>query len=637
MASKKQPDALIGKHVRVRADLRSVLNDKPHAFGGLVGQVLTRNEAGSYQVAFGEYMQVLQMEDFTVEEAGAPSAFVDVAPQLAINSLTNPRRRKGLDIDSLNALAASIKAQGLGQAILVRPLPASRLEDTAGMDPRPIYEVIAGERRWRACQIAGLGTMPMLVRDMTDAAVLEMQLVENVEREDLDDMEEAEGFERLRRDLGYTVEQIAQRIAHGKGESYVYKALRLCELTPQSREAMYEGANGAPAILGRSTGLLVARYKPEQQQEVIEFIASQAGADGEPMPFRQIAPKVFKRFNLALASAPFDIKADALVAECPACTSCPKRSGAQADIFGDGGADDSCTDPVCFDGKREAHIVLVRKKAQKDGFKVIDGDEARSAKPSPFTKVISGYVRLTDVAETEKGNDGVERDVTFEDKLRSLGKKAPKPRIFIDPHTGAAVQVITADLAEKLVPPAEEPPKKAGKKAKPAAYAYDPDGQHDGDEEEDALSDWRIERAVTVRIFDAIRTRERTLDDAKLLLKAIFRLAEAGEEGTLPRLEAYLGWQSDLDGREGPEALGIISAKVDAMLPEQIGQALVMAAVEATINDFDLTRAQHLELARAYGIDVLAVRDKVAEDLEKQKADPLAGEEPGESQEGAAA
>ena len=170
---------------------------------------------------------------------------------------------------------------------LVRLLPASRLEETSGMDPRPAYEVIAGERRWRAAQLAELSTMPMVVRHMSDQAVLEMQLVENIEREDLDPMEEAEGFQLLREKLGYTVEQIADKMGKGRGPSYVRKRMKLLDLTPESREAMYDGT------LQLSTGLLVARYPAEKQAAAIKHIAGMATRlpDGTlvPAPFRDVS------------------------------------------------------------------------------------------------------------------------------------------------------------------------------------------------------------------------------------------------------------------------------------------------------------------------------------------------------------
>jgi ParB/RepB/Spo0J family partition protein len=284
----------------------------------------------------------------------APSQFIEADPYLVAFSPTNPRKRRGLDIDSLNALASSIKAQGLVQPILVRTLPGHRTEETfrdrEDGRPLPTYELVCGERRTRAARLAGLDAIPMIVRDLDDDAALELQLVENIEREDLDPIEEAEGFELLRTKLGYSVEQIAERIAKGKGASYVRKTMKLLALTAESRDAMSDGH------LGRSTALLVAGYPAAQQAEVVEYIKAQA-ANGEPAPYRTVAPRVFTRFNLDLEKAVWKLDDADLVPAAGACSTCPKRVGANADLFAEhGDLADSCQDAACFEGKRLAHI-----------------------------------------------------------------------------------------------------------------------------------------------------------------------------------------------------------------------------------------------------------------------------------------
>lgn len=618
--SKKKDDALIGQHVQVRDTLLTAAGDAPHHAAGKVGQVLSRGTGGNYQVDFEGQMWVLHMDDFTVVDRPASASAMDVvAPAMAVPSLTNPRRRKGLDMDSIAGLAANIKVHGLGQPILVRPLPAARLEETSHLDPRPAYEIIAGERRWRACQLAGLPTMHMFVRDMTDQAAYEMQLVENIDREDLDPMEEAEGFDQLRTKYGYSVEQIAERIGRGKGESYVYKTLKLCALTPESREAMHEGPKGEKPVLGRSTGLLVARYAPALQPEVVAFIASQA-KNGEPMPYREIAPLVYRRFNLVLLRAPFDHSDENLVPGCGSCDACPKRTGAQPDIFGDGEAEDSCTDPDCFEGKRQAHIAQVKARAQQDGFKVIDGDEALRAKASPHQHGLAGYVRLTDVAYTQKGNDNVEREVTFEDALRSQGKKAPKPQVFIDPHSGKAEKVITAELRDKLIPPDPQEPKGgAGVQARlPAAkhYGMTPNPEDGRPEAEQAIGNHHVERAVTLRIFDAIRNRSRTDAEVRVIAEALF----INDVEATSRAEEYLGWYADLEDLSGPDQAALLRERIAALPAADLAAAVVIGAVDIVLGTWLTTDAQAVALAQSFGVDVLAVRDKVAEDLDKPAA-----------------
>ena len=129
-----------------------------------------------------------------------------------------PRTR--MDEGALNELAASIKAQGLLQAILVRPIASHNGTDR--------YEIIAGERRFRAAQIAGLTEVPVLVKDVDDQAAAAMALIENIQREDLNPLEEAQGIHRLISDFNFTHEQAAGAV--GRSRSAVSNLLRLLNL-----------------------------------------------------------------------------------------------------------------------------------------------------------------------------------------------------------------------------------------------------------------------------------------------------------------------------------------------------------------------------------------------------------------------
>jgi ParB family chromosome partitioning protein len=127
---------------------------------------------------------------------------------------SQPRRR--FDEDALVALAASVGERGLLQPVLVRPLPGGA------------YELIAGERRWRAAQLAGLATLPAMVRPHDDAASLELALIENMAREDLNPLEEARACAALIEDLGLSKEEIGRRV--GRSRVAISNLLRLLEL-----------------------------------------------------------------------------------------------------------------------------------------------------------------------------------------------------------------------------------------------------------------------------------------------------------------------------------------------------------------------------------------------------------------------
>ena len=136
-----------------------------------------------------------------------------------------PRTR--MNAESLAELADSIRAQGLMQPILVRPLAPDR------------YEIIAGERRFRAAQMAGLSEVPVLVKTVPDEAALAMALIENIQREDLNPLEEAHGVQRLIREFGFTHEQAAQAI--GRSRSATSNLLRLLNLVAPVQEMLMGG------------------------------------------------------------------------------------------------------------------------------------------------------------------------------------------------------------------------------------------------------------------------------------------------------------------------------------------------------------------------------------------------------------
>jgi ParB family chromosome partitioning protein len=146
--------------------------------------------------------------------------------------------RKVFDENKLRELSESIKAQGLIQPVLVR-------KDGDG------YRLIAGERRWRAAQLAGLKDVPALIREASDAEAFELALVENLQRTDLNPIEEAEGYRRLIEEFSLTQEQVSQRV--GKERSSVANALRLLALPEEVKEMLADGSlnmGHARALLG---------------------------------------------------------------------------------------------------------------------------------------------------------------------------------------------------------------------------------------------------------------------------------------------------------------------------------------------------------------------------------------------------
>ncbi|MGN6371672.1 MAG: ParB/RepB/Spo0J family partition protein [Solirubrobacteraceae bacterium] len=145
--------------------------------------------------------------------------------ELIVPNPNQPRRH--FDQDALSALAGSLSERGVLQPVLVRPMPDGR------------YELVAGERRWRAAQVAGLDEIPALVRARDDAAALELALIENMAREDLNPIEEARACEALVDELGLTREQVAKRV--GRSRVALSNLLRLLDLPDETIELIEQG------------------------------------------------------------------------------------------------------------------------------------------------------------------------------------------------------------------------------------------------------------------------------------------------------------------------------------------------------------------------------------------------------------
>lgn len=163
------------------------------------------------------------MADIDVTPSNAGSAPLQNETMLPIEKVTaNPDQpRRDFDQDDLDDLAASVGSRGIIQPIIVRPSPSIDGE----------YQIVAGERRWRAAQQAKLHEIPVLIRQMNDQELLEVAIIENVQRADLNAVEEAQGYRALMDSFGHTQEQVSEAL--GKSRSYIANILRLLNLPEQ--------------------------------------------------------------------------------------------------------------------------------------------------------------------------------------------------------------------------------------------------------------------------------------------------------------------------------------------------------------------------------------------------------------------
>ncbi|MEZ5587090.1 MAG: ParB/RepB/Spo0J family partition protein [Sedimenticolaceae bacterium] len=166
----------------------------------------------------------VQQEESTAATVQGPTT--SLAVDLIQRGRYQPRRN--FDEDRLRELADSISAQGMVQPIVVRPVADNR------------YEIVAGERRWRAAQMAGLADVPVVVRDVDDQSAMAMALIENIQRDDLNPLEEATALHRLLNEFELTHQQVAQAV--GKSRTTVTNLIRLLELNSEVKDLLDRGA-----------------------------------------------------------------------------------------------------------------------------------------------------------------------------------------------------------------------------------------------------------------------------------------------------------------------------------------------------------------------------------------------------------
>lgn len=207
------------------------------------------------------------MADVELVPGVAPRAQQSLPVEQIIPNPDQPRRQ--FDPDALNELAASLRSRGVLQPLIVRPHPS---------EP-DLYQIVAGERRWRAAQIAQLHELPVLIRELDDTEVLEIALIENIQRADLNPIEEAASFRQLMDRFGHTQERLAEAL--DKSRSHISNLLRLLNLPDQVQGFVRDGkltAGHARALITAPDPIAMARKVIERNLSVreTEALARQA-------------------------------------------------------------------------------------------------------------------------------------------------------------------------------------------------------------------------------------------------------------------------------------------------------------------------------------------------------------------------
>ena len=285
------------------------------------------------------------------------SEYLDLPLSSLRESPTNPR--KHFDPAKLAELTKSIEYQGIVQPLVVRQCDGF----SEVLLEKKTYEIIAGARRYRAAKAAGLQAVPCRVMDLNDRQALEVQQIENLQREDIHPLEEAAGYRVMLTQLDYTVADIAAKV--GKDESYIYRRLKLTDLIPEAQAACWEDTV-TPAMAA-----ILARLTPADQKTALEAIL---GRDWLRTA-KELNSWIQREMMLELKRAPW-LKADEnLVPGAVPCAVCPKNTGCSPALFPEIEDGDTCTDKTCYRAKEAAFVA--RRKAEleeKDpGLRIVSG------------------------------------------------------------------------------------------------------------------------------------------------------------------------------------------------------------------------------------------------------------------------
>lgn len=325
---------------------------------------------------------------------------------------------------ALTELAASIKANGLISPIIVRLVEPTEAEPEN-------YEIVCGERRYRASKIAGLETIAVIIRSLSNTQAAELQLIENLQREDPHPLEEAEGYQALMLESGYTADMLAEKL--NKSRSQIYARLKLCNLCPDMRDKFFENKGFTPSL-----ALLIARIPvPALQLEAYDDIMEDT--DDQPMSYRDAAEHIQAHYNVHLKTAIFSTTDAKLLSHAGSCKTCKKRTGNDPDL-----ADldkNICTDPKCYEHKSNAHNMQIIERAERNGITILHGNPAQAAITYAKEKANNLAANFTRLYKFARLINGTDKNKTVIDAIGSDKFPEPTTIAVID---GAPVKLYNA-------------------------------------------------------------------------------------------------------------------------------------------------------------------------------------------------
>jgi len=504
--------------------------------------------------------------------------------------------RKTHNEAKLTELADNIKATGgIHQPILARRRFTNTLRKPYAWDPADGFEIVAGHRRKISGMRAELPSGPLLVKDLDDDQVRKIQITENLQREDVHAIEEAEGFQALI-DLGDTPEGLAKDL--GKSLSYVYARIKLLQACKQIRSTCLAGD------IGVEVALLIARLRTDKLQEkALGYIKGKNIhlEDGGNKSLRQVRELLKERFTLGLSNAMFDPGDANLLPLAGACSACPKRTGnapEYTDLVADRkapwgqtlkGSANLCTDPDCFDAKKKAHLKAKAGELIAKGKTVVDGNKARNAIDASG-RIKGDFIALKDVKdELKKANRNTLMGVPLE---KAIVVTIQDPR---DGKTHDAVAV--ADLVAAGI--------KFKEQAKKGNHHIDYEAERRKREEErlrdeaKAKAEGAVRAEILTKVIDAAKAAARSTFDLQMVAHVAFAGVDYHDRAVLAKL--YGGGSRD-----------DVHKQIGSMDP---GQAALFALTCALVQDVYTHSGNYKNMpktltaaAKHYGLDIDAIR-----------------------------
>ncbi|OPY04829.1 MAG: putative chromosome-partitioning protein ParB [Syntrophaceae bacterium PtaB.Bin038] len=473
----------------------------------------------------------------------------------------------GVDAGAIAQLAKSIQELGVQVPAVVR-----ERKEKGG---KGSYEIIAGERRWRAAGIAGLSELPCVVRAVNAEEAELIRMVENMQREGIHPLDEAEGYARIGMARGIGLEELAESV--GRSVSYVEQRLKLRYLIPPAKELLAKGKINA------GQAVLIARLAPGAQKEVVE-----AGffRDPEGVTIRELDEFIRENVMLDLGAAAFKKDDATLLPKVGSCQACSDRTGTQPSLFADIAKKDYCLRAECFQAKLDALL----KRNQEE--------LARSGKP--YLQVMTEYHDTDQLAKLPKGS------VKHFDwtECRQKDKGAVRCLVVDGPGRGRMTW---------------------GKKDEQSGYQPSPSEKAAADKRR---RDVKTKRAVLLKIYDLVIAKlVNVLEKHELPIDVLQVIARHSWERLEDRHRVAMAKAGGWDKPKKGSAYGGNGWREQGlrMLPDleqnQLFLFMAQAALIGTtdVNEYWPGDTKDLELAaRALNIDMKAEEARIRKELKKK-------------------